>query len=164
MKINIQEQIIIKENMSLQTQVMDKMKEAMKAKDTVALQALRAVKSAFLIAKTATGVQEEITADQELKIIQKQVKQRKDSAAIFIQQNRQDLADPELAEIAVLEQFLPAALSEEAIAKVVIETIAKLGASGMKDMGKVMGVVSNELSGKADGKIISTLVKQQLIK
>ena len=150
--------------MSLQTEVMDKMKEAMKSKDTVALQALRAVKSAFLIAKTATGVQEEITADQELKIIQKQVKQRKDSAAIFIQQNRQDLADPELAEIAVLEQFLPAALSEEAIAKVVIETIAKLGASGMKDMGKVMGVVSNELSGKADGKIISTLVKQQLIK
>ena len=150
--------------MSLQTQVMDKMKEAMKAKDTVALQALRAVKSAFLIAKTATGVQEEITADQELKIIQKQVKQRKDSAAIFIQQNRQDLADPELAEIAVLEQFLPEALSEEAIAKVVIETIAKLGASGMKDMGKVMGVVSNELSGKADGKIISTLVKQQLMK
>lgn len=150
--------------MSLQTEVMDKMKEAMKAKDTVALQALRAVKSAFLIAKTATGVQEEITADQELKIIQKQVKQRKDSAAIFIQQNRQDLADPELAEIAVLEQFLPAALSEEAIAKVVIETIAKLGASGMKDMGKVMGVVSNELSGKADGKIISTLVKQQLMK
>tara|TARA_B100000795_G_scaffold2263_1_gene1560 strand:+ start:65 stop:496 length:432 start_codon:yes stop_codon:yes gene_type:complete len=143
---------------------MDKMKEAMKSKDTVALQALRAVKSAFLIAKTATGVQEEITADQELKIIQKQVKQRKDSAAIFIQQNRQDLADPELAEIAVLEQFLPEALSEEAIAKVVIETIARLGASGMKDMGKVMGVVSNELSGKADGKIISTLVKQQLIK
>jgi len=150
--------------MSLQTQVMDKMKEAMKSKDTVALQALRAVKSAFLIAKTATGVQEEITADQELKIIQKQVKQRKDSATIFIQQNRQDLADPELAEIAVLEQFLPEALSEEAIAKVVIETIAKLGASGMKDMGKVMGVVSNELSGKADGKIISTLVKQQLMK
>ena len=150
--------------MSLQTQVMDKMKEAMKSKDTVALQALRAVKSAFLIAKTATGVQEEITADQELKIIQKQVKQRKDSAAIFIQQNRQDLADPELAEIAILEQFLPEALSEEALAKVVIETIAKLGASGMKDMGKVMGVVSNELSGKADGKIISTLVKQQLIK
>ncbi|MGY8943741.1 MAG: GatB/YqeY domain-containing protein, partial [Flavobacteriales bacterium] len=99
--------------MSLQKKVMDKMKEAMKAKDTVALQALRAVKSAFLLAKTATGVQAEITPDQELKIIQKQVKQRKDSAAIFITQNRQDLADPELAEIAVLEQFLPAALSEE---------------------------------------------------
>ena len=149
--------------MSLQKEVMDKMKEAMKAKDTVALQALRAVKSAFLLAKTATGVQSEITPDQELKIIQKQVKQRKDSAAIFITQNRQDLADPELAEIAVLEQFLPAALSEEEIEKVVASTIKKLGASGMKDMGKVMGVVSNILSGQADGKVISTLVKKLLM-
>jgi uncharacterized protein YqeY len=149
--------------MSLQKEVMDKMKEAMKAKDTVALQALRAVKSAFLLAKTATGVQSEITPDQELKIIQKQVKQRKDSAAIFITQNRQDLADPELAEIAVLEQFLPAALSEEEIEKVVASTIKKLGASGMKDMGKVMGVVSNTLSGQADGKVISTLVKKLLM-
>ena len=149
--------------MSLQKEVMDKMKEAMKAKDTVALQALRAVKSAFLLAKTATGVQSEITPDQELKIIQKQVKQRKDSAAIFITQNRQDLADPELAEIAVLEQFLPAALSEEEIEKVVAVTITKLGASGMKDMGKVMGVVSNTLSGQADGKVISTLVKKLLM-
>ena len=148
--------------MSLQKEVMDKMKEAMKAKDTVALQALRAVKSAFLLAKTATGVQAEITPDQELKIIQKQVKQRKDSAAIFITQNRQDLADPELAEIAVLEQFLPAALSEEEIEKVVAVTITKLGASGMKDMGKVMDVVSNALSGQADGKVISTLVKKLL--
>jgi uncharacterized protein YqeY len=149
--------------MSLQTQIMDKMKAAMKAKDTVALQALRAVKSAFLLAKTATGVQEDITEDQEIKIIQKQVKQRKDSAAIFIQQNRQDLADPELAEIAVLEQFLPEALSEEEIEKVVIKIIAQLGASGMKDMGAVMGKVSTELSGKADGKIISTLVKKNLM-
>ena len=149
--------------MSLQKEVMDKMKEAMKAKDTVALQALRAVKSAFLLAKTATGVQAEITPDQELKIIQKQVKQRKDSAAIFITQNRQDLADPELAEIAVLEQFLPAALSEEEIEKVVASTIKKLGALGMKDMGKVMGVVSNTLSGQADGKVISTLVKKLLM-
>ena len=149
--------------MSLQKEVMDKMKEAMKSKDTVALQALRAVKSAFLLAKTATGVQSEITADQELKIIQKQVKQRKDSAAIYIQQNRQDLAEPELAEIAVLEQFLPEALSEEEIEKVVLKTIAQLGASGMKDMGVVMGMVSTELSGKADGKIISTVVKKQLM-
>ena len=149
--------------MSLQKEVMDKMKEAMKAKDTVALQALRAVKSAFLLAKTATGVQAEITPDQELKIIQKQVKQRKDSAAIFITQNRQDLADPELAEIAVLEQFLPAALSEEEIEKVVASTIKKLGASGMKDMGKVMGIVSTKLSGKADGKTISNIVRSKLM-
>jgi len=149
--------------MSLQKQVMDKMKEAMKAKDTVALQALRAVKSAFLLAKTATGVQEEITEEQALKIIQKQVKQRKDSAAIFIKQDREDLAAPELEEIVVLEQFLPEALSEEEIEKVVLETIAKLGASGMKDMGKVMGAVSNQLSGQADGKIISVLVKKKLM-
>jgi uncharacterized protein YqeY len=149
--------------MSLQTQIMDKMKAAMKAKDTVALQALRAVKSAFLLAKTATGVQEDITEDQEIKIIQKQVKQRKDSAAIFIKQNRQDLADPELAEIAVLEQFLPKALSEEEVAVVVLATIHNMGASGMKDMGKVMGAVSEELSGKADGKVIAILVKKNLM-
>ena len=149
--------------MSLQTQIMDKMKAAMKAKDTVSLQALRAVKSAFLLAKTATGVQEDITEDQEIKIIQKQVKQRKDSATIFIQQNRQDLADPELAEIAVLEQFLPKALSEEEVGVVVLATIHNLGASGMKDMGKVMSAVSEELSGKADGKVIATLVKNNLM-
>jgi len=127
------------------------------------LQALRAVKSAFLLAKTATGVQEDITEDQEIKIIQKQVKQRKDSAAIFIQQDRQDLAAPELAEIAVLEQFLPKALSEEAIEVVVLATINNLGASGMKDMGKVMSAVSEELSGAADGKVIATLVKKNLM-
>ena len=149
--------------MSLQNQVMDKMKEAMKAKDKVALQALRAVKSAFLLAKTETGVQADITEEQELKIIQKQVKQRKDSAAIFIKQDRQDLADPELAEIAVLEQFLPEALSEEKIQEVVLAIISKTGASGMKDMGKVMGMVSKELSGQADGKTISTLVKKNLM-
>ena len=139
------------------------MKEAMKAKDTVALQALRAVKSAFLLAKTETGVQADITEEQELKIIQKQVKQRKDSAAIFVEQGRQDLADPELAELAVLEQFLPEALSEEKVEEVVLAAIRKLGASGMKDMGKVMGVVSQELAGQADGKIISVLVKKNLM-
>jgi uncharacterized protein YqeY len=149
--------------MELQKQVMDKMKEAMKAKDAIALQALRAVKSAFLLAKTVTGVQEELTEEQEIKIIQKQVKQRKDSAAIFITQNRQDLAAPELAEIAVLEQFLPEAFSEDEIKKVVLATITKMGASGMKDMSKVMGAVSNELSGNADGKVIATLVKQLLM-
>ena len=149
--------------MSIQKQVMDQMKVAMKAKDTVALQALRAVKSAFLLAKTATGSQEEITAEQEVKIIQKQVKQRKDSAAIFIEQGREDLAAPELAEVAILEEFLPEALSEDDIEKVVLETIAKIGASGMKDMGKVMGMVSKQLAGQADGKTISTFVKKNLI-
>ncbi len=97
-----------------------------------------------------------------MKIIQKQVKQRKDSAAIFIDQGRQDLADPELAEIAVLEKFLPEALSEDAIEKVVLDTIAKTGAEGMKDMGKVMGMVSKQLAGQADGKTISGIVRKNL--
>ena len=149
--------------MSLQKQIMEELKMAMKSKDTVALQALRAVKSAFLLAKTETGAGDDLTEDQEMKIIQKQVKQRKDSAAIFIDQGRQDLADPELAEIAVLEKFLPEALSEDAIEKVVLETIAKTGAEGMKDMGKVMGMVSKQLAGQADGKTISGIVRKNLV-
>ena len=149
--------------MSLQKQIMEELKTAMKSKDTVALQALRAVKSAFLLAKTETGAGDDLTEDQEMKIIQKQVKQRKDSAAIFIDQGRQDLADPELAEIAVLEKFLPEALSEEAIEKVVLEIIAKTGAEGMKDMGKVMGMVSKQLAGQADGKTISGIVRKNLV-
>jgi uncharacterized protein YqeY len=149
--------------MSLQKQIMEELKTAMKSKDVVALQALRAVKSAFLLAKTETGAGDDLTEDQEMKIIQKQVKQRKDSAAIFIDQGRQDLADPELAEIAVLEKFLPEALSEEAIEKVVLEIIAKTGAEGMKDMGKVMGMVSKQLAGQADGKTISGIVRKNLV-
>ena len=148
--------------MSLEKQIMDEMKAAMKSKDSVALQALRAVKSAFLLAKTASGSGNGLTPEQEIKIIQKQVKQRKDSSAIFIQQGRQDLAEPELAEAAILEKFLPEALSEEAIAKVVVSTIEKIGASGMKDMGKVMGIVSKQLAGKADGKTISGIVRTYL--
>ena len=149
--------------MSLQKQIMEELKTAMKSKDVVALQALRAVKSAFLLAKTETGAGDDLTEDQEMKIIQKQVKQRKDSAAIFIDQGRQDLADPELAEIAVLEKFLPEVLSEDAIEKVVLETIAKTGAEGMKDMGKVMGMVSKQLAGQADGKTISGIVRKNLV-
>ena len=149
--------------MSLQKQIMEELKTAMKSKDAVALQALRAVKSAFLLAKTETGAGDDLTEDQEMKIIQKQVKQRKDSAAIFVNQGRQDLADPELAEIAVLEKFLPEALSEEAIEKVVLKTIANIGAEGMKDMGKVMGMVSKQLAGQADGKTISGIVRKNLV-
>lgn len=148
--------------MSLQKQIMEEMKAAMKSKDTVALQALRAVKSAFLLAKTEAGAGDNLSEAEEMKIIQKQVKQRKDSAAIFVEQGRQDLADPELAEVAVLEKFLPAALSEEEIEKVVVDTIAKVGAEGMKDMGKVMGMVSKQLAGQADGKTISGIVRSKL--
>ena len=149
--------------MSLENQLMEQLKVAMKSKDTVALQALRSVKSAILLAKTETGAVSELTQDQEMKILQKQVKQRKDSAAIFLEQNRKDLAEPELLEAAIIEQFLPEALSEDEIEKVVKSTIEKLGAVGMKDMGKVMGIVSAELAGKADGKTISTLVKKNLV-
>ena len=149
--------------MSLQKEVMNKMKEAMKAKDTIALVALRALKSAFLLAKTETGISEDLTEEQELKIIQKQVKQRKDSASIFLKQDREDLATPELAEAKVLEQFLPEALSEEEIEKVVLEVIDTTGATGMKDMGKVMGIVSQKIGGQADGKTISTIVRAKLV-
>lgn len=148
--------------MSLEKAIMDKMKAAMKAKDTIALQALRAVKSAFLLAKTE-GSNHELTEQDEVKIIQKQVKQRKDSAAVFKEQGREDLAEPELKEAEILAQFLPEALSEEAIEKIVVATIEKLGASGMKDMGKVMGILSKELAGKADGKTISTFVRKNLM-
>lgn len=148
--------------MSLQKQITEQMKAAMKSKDTVALTALRALKSAFMLAKTEAGAGEMSEGD-ELKIVQKQVKQRKDSAAIFKEQGREDLAAPELAEAAILEKFLPETLSEEEIEKVVVETIAKVGAEGMKDMGKVMGIVSKQLVGQADGKTISTIVRKNLM-
>ena len=149
--------------MSLEKQLMEQLKAAMKAKNTVTLQALRAVKSAILLAKTESSGAGELTEDQELKILQKQVKQRKDSAALFLAQGREDLAAPELVEAKVIEQFLPEALTEEEIEGVVIATIDDMGASGMKDMGKVMGVVSKELAGKADGKTISNYVKKHLM-
>jgi len=149
--------------MRLQDQVMVAMKEAMKAKNQTALTALRAVKSAILMAKTESGATSELTEEQELKLLQKQVKQRKDSAAIFIEQGREDLANPELAEAEVITQFLPEAMSDDDVEKIVVKAIEKLGASGMKDMGKVMGIVSKELAGRADGKTISTIVKQKLL-
>ncbi|WP_223032838.1 GatB/YqeY domain-containing protein [Hanstruepera marina] len=148
--------------MSLQQEVMTALKDAMKAKDQTALTALRAVKSAILLAQTESGAQADLTEEQELKILQKQVKQRKDSAAVYIEQGREDLAAPELAEAEIISQFLPEALSEEEIEKVVVTTIDRIGADGMKDMGKVMGMVSKELAGQADGKTISNIVKQKL--
>ncbi len=148
--------------MSIEKQIMEQMKAAMKSKDSVALESLRAIKAAIMLAKTDVGAGAELSEEQQLKIIQKQVKQRKDSAALFIEQGRQDLADAEIAQLAVIEQFLPEALSEEEIEKVVVEVITETGASGMKDMGKVMGVVNKKLAGQADGKTISTIVKSKL--
>ena len=148
--------------MSLQDDIMTAMKAAMKNKDQMALAALRAVKSEILLAQTETGSKEDITEAQEIKILSKLVKQRKDSAAIFSEQNRLDLAEPELAQAEIISQFLPAQLSEADIEKVVVDTIAKVGAEGMKDMGKVMGIVNQQLAGKADGKTISMIVKEKL--
>ncbi len=147
--------------MGLQQKVMEQMKTAMKAKDTVALESLRAIKSALLLAQTSG--EGNLSEEDEVKLVQKLVKQRKDSAAIFTEQGRTDLAEPELAQVKVIEQFLPEQLTEEEIEKVVVQTIEATGASGMKDMGKVMGIVSKELAGQADGKTISTIVKKKLI-
>ncbi len=149
--------------MSLQQQVMEKMKLAMKAKDKVALESLRAIKSALLLMQTESGSGDDISEEVEVQLVQKLVKQRKDSASIFIEQGRNDLAEPELAQIAVIEQFLPDQLGEAEIEKVVLDIIAATGAEGMKDMGKVMGMVSKKLAGQADGKTISTIVKSKLV-
>ena len=148
--------------MSLQQDVMTALKAAMKAKDQTALTALRAVKSAILLAQTESGAKEELTEEQELKLLQKLVKQRKDSAAVYLEQERKDLALPEIDEAEVISQFLPEALTEEEIEKVVVMTIDSIGAEGMKDMGKVMGIVSKELAGQADGKTISNIVRAKL--
>lgn len=141
---------------------MSALKEAMKSKDQTKLTALRAIKSAILLAQTEGGASKDLGEEQELKLLQKLVKQRKDSAAIYQEQDRADLAQPELDEAAIIESFLPEAISEAEIEKVVVSTIEKLGASGMKDMGKVMGVVSKALAGRADGKTISQIVKSKL--
>jgi uncharacterized protein len=149
--------------MSLSTQIMDSMKEAMRAKDTVALEALRAIKSEILLAQTASGSKEEITEADEIKILQKLVKMRKDSASIFTEQNRADLAEPELAQIAVIEKFLPAQLSEAEVEAIIAKIIAETGASGIASMGKVMGLASAQIGGQAEGKTISTIVKKLLV-
>ena len=148
--------------MSLQTKVMEALKEAMKAKDTVALESLRAIKSAILLARTEAGASEELSEADELKLLQKLVKQHKDSAALYTQQGRNDLAEPELAQMAVIEKFLPAQLSEAEVEEALKGIIAQVGATSPKDMGKVMGVATKQLAGKADGKLISDIVKKLL--
>jgi uncharacterized protein YqeY len=142
---------------------MEAMKIAMKNKDQSALAALRAVKSELILAKTNGNASDKFSKADENKLLQKLVKQRKDSAAIFSEQNREDLAQPELEQAAVISTFLPEQMTEAAVEKVVVEIIAQTGASSMKDMGKVMGIVNGKLAGKADGKTISGIVKRILI-
>lgn len=147
--------------MSVQNQINSDIKEAMKAKDVDKLAALRAVKSAIMLEATKDG-SSEVSDEVSLKIIAKLVKQRKDSAAIFIEQKRQDLADDELNQLAHLEGYLPEQMGEEEVRKVVQEVIAQVGASSPADMGKCMGPLMGRLNGKADGSLISKLVKEEL--
>ncbi len=149
--------------MSLEQNIMAQLKDAMKAKDEAGLRGLRAIKAAILIAKTAGG-SGEITADDEIKLLQKLVKQRKDSLDIFRQQNRADLAQKEEEEIAIIEKFLPKQMDGEELKAIIAGIIEQTGASSAADMGKVMGVASKQLAGQADGKTISAVVKELLSK
>tara|TARA_E500000331_G_C17027243_1_gene613565 strand:- start:9 stop:461 length:453 start_codon:yes stop_codon:yes gene_type:complete len=148
--------------MSLLINLNDELKSAMRAKDSLKLEALRAIKSEVLLAQTSSGGGALLSKDDEIKLLHRLIKQRKDSAAIYKDQNRVDLASPEEDQAAVISTFLPDQLSSEQIEKIVANVILKIGAEGMKDMGKVMGIASNEMAGKADGKTISTIVKQKL--
>jgi len=144
---------------NLFNQISEDIKKAMLAREKVALEALRGVKKEFLEAKTAKGGDGTLPDEVAVKILQKMVKQRKESAAIFTQQNRPDLAENEIAEVAVIEKYLPAQMSDEELEKNVVEIIAQVGATGPQDMGKVMGVASKQLAGKAEGRLISEKVK-----
>jgi len=149
-------------NMSLSDQLANDLKEAMKAKDQTALMALRAIKSALLMARTAEGAGGQVSEAEELKMLQKQVKQRRDAETIYREQGREDLADKESAEIAIIERYLPAAMGEADLRSALQAIIARVGASSAADMGKVMGAANKELAGKAEGRAISTLVKELL--
>ncbi len=148
--------------MSLTDQINNDLKEAMKAKDTVRLTALRSIKSQLLLAATEKGADGESSDEAGLKMLQKLVKQRKESAELYKSQGREDLVEPELAEAAIIEKYLPAQLSEEELKPILQAIVEKVGASGPQDMGKVMGMASKELAGKADGKTISTVVRELL--
>lgn len=148
--------------MSLEQQIMTEMKEAMKAKNEGVLRALRAIKAEIIKAKTEPGAGGEIDEATEQKFLQKMMKQRRDSLEIFEKQGREDLASKEKEEMAVIEKFLPKQLGEEELKEIVKKIITETGASTAADMGKVMGVASKQLAGKADGKTISTIVKELL--
>ncbi|TDH23247.1 GatB/YqeY domain-containing protein [Segetibacter sp. 3557_3] len=148
--------------MSLEQKVMDRMKDAMKSKDEVALRSLRAIKAAIILAKTAEGAKGEMSEEEETRMLQKLVKQRKDSLDIYQQQNRTDLAEKEEQEIAVIGQFLPQQMSPEELKAELQAIIAANGASTPADMGKIMGLATKSLAGKAEGKAISAMVKEIL--
>lgn len=143
-------------------QISNDIKEAMKARDKVRLETLRNIKKVFIEAKTAPGANDTLEDADALKLLSKLAKQGKESAATYVQQNRQDLADAELAQVAVIEEYLPKAMTEDEIEAAVKEIIAATGAQGMRDMGKVMGMASKQMAGRADGRVISGIVKKLL--
>ena len=147
--------------MALEQQIQKDIMEAMKAHDEARLNATRGIKSEILLAKTS-GAEHELTDADVLKIIQKLVKQRKESAELYTQGNRPELAEKELAEMRVMEAYLPKALSEDEVRNILKEVVAEVGATGPKDMGKVMGAATKRLAGQADGRLISTIVKELL--
>jgi uncharacterized protein YqeY len=149
--------------MSLELTVNENMKKAMLAKDEVGLRALRAIKAAVLLAKTAEGATATLSEDVEVKLLQKLVKQRKDSLEIFERQNRIDLAQKEKEELEVIERFLPKQMSEDEIRNVVAEIVKQTGVTNISGLGQVMGVATKQLAGKADGKVISAIVKELLV-
>lgn len=147
--------------MNLEQKITPDLKAAMLAKDEAALRAIRAIKSAILLAKTSAGGKE-LTSEDEVKMLQKLVKQRQESIAIYQSQHREDLAKPELEEVEIISRYLPVMMGEEEIRAAVKEAIAQTGASQASEMGKVMGVVTKQLAGKADNKLVSSIVKELL--
>ena len=148
--------------MTLMNKITEELKKAMRSKDEIALQSIRAIKSELLLLRTKSGSPNSFSDKEEMKILQKLIKQRKESAKIFREQNRIDLAKPEEAQAKIIEGFLPEQLDEEKIREYIKEIISNTGSEGIKDMGKVMGIATSKMAGQADGKTISILVKEIL--
>ena len=148
--------------MALLSNLSEEIKNAMREKDSLKLESLRAIKSALILAQTASGADADLNEEASIKLLQRLVKQRKESALIYKEQGRNDLAEPEEAQAKIIASFLPEQLSEEEVIKVVSEVISQTGAEGIKDMGKVMGVTSKKLAGKAEGRLIADIVKKKL--
>ena len=148
--------------MAVLSNLSEEIKNAMREKDSLKLESLRAIKSALILAQTASGADDNLNEEASIKLLQRLVKQRKESALIYKEQGRNDLADPEEAQAKIIASFLPEQLSEEEVIKIVLEVISQTGAEGIKDMGKVMGVTSKKLAGKAEGRLIADIVKKKL--
>ncbi|MFL2598070.1 MAG: GatB/YqeY domain-containing protein [Flavobacteriaceae bacterium] len=148
--------------MAVLSNLSEEIKNAMREKDSLKLESLRAIKSALILAQTASGADDNLNEEASIKLLQRLVKQRKESALIYKEQGRNDLADPEEAQAKIIASFLPEQLSEEEVIKIVLEVISQTGAEGIKDMGKVMGITSKKLAGKAEGKLIADIVKKKL--